>query len=180
MNLQRFDELMQVPRPPCQTVAEWRCLLEFADGYFKSRGITNPVVVEIGIADNGQKHFYRELLNGEHIGIDLAPYADIVGNSQLAETVEKLKARLSGRMIDLLFIDGDHSFQGVKTDYELYEPLTRHLIAFHDIFGDVSRFWNEVIDKEKNYPMIMFKKENREPWLYTAGLMGIGLILKGE
>jgi predicted O-methyltransferase YrrM len=36
--------------------------------------------------------------------------------------------------IDLLFIDGDHTFQGVKQDFELFKPwLTeRSLVVFHD------------------------------------------------
>jgi len=53
--------------------------------------------------------------------------------------------------IDLLFIDGDHSYQGVKSDFEMYSPLVRDsgIVAFHDIaharsdYG-VKLFWNEI------------------------------------
>lgn len=36
--------------------------------------------------------------------------------------------------IDFLFIDGDHNYEGVKVDWDLYKPLLRDgsLIAFHD------------------------------------------------
>jgi predicted O-methyltransferase YrrM len=55
--------------------------------------------------------------------------------------------------VDFLFIDGDHSLESVRRDYELYAPLVRDggLIAFHDIVegpeelvGGVPRFWREV------------------------------------
>lgn len=59
---------------------------------------------------------------------------------------------LGGRQIDLLFIDGDHTYEGVKHDFMLYRDLVRPggLIGFHDIVVnrfdpdiDVARFWNE-------------------------------------
>ena len=53
-----------------------------------------------------------------------------------------------GLGIDFLFIDGDHSYDGVKRDFEMYGPLVNPsgLIAFHDIdyCPDVRRFWDEV------------------------------------
>jgi hypothetical protein len=44
-------------------------------------------------------------------------------------------AFLRGRRIDLLFIDADHRYQGVRRDFELYSPLCRTwwVIGFHDI-----------------------------------------------
>jgi predicted O-methyltransferase YrrM len=50
--------------------------------------------------------------------------------------------------LDFLFIDGDHSYDGVKRDFEMYGSLINPagLIAFHDIdySRDVRRFWDEV------------------------------------
>ena len=52
------------------------------------------------------------------------------------------------RGLDFLFIDGDHSYDGVKRDFEMYGSLVKPagLIAFHDIdFGrGVRRFWDEI------------------------------------
>lgn len=69
-------------------------------------------------------------------------------DSHSAEVHQKIKALLGGRPLDVLFIDGDHSYEGVKADYTMYGPLVRPggLIAFHDTvyIADVTRFWNEV------------------------------------
>lgn len=69
------------------------------------------------------------------------------------ETVEHVKNLLKGELLDFLFIDGDHSYQGVKRDFEMYSPLVRPggLIAFHDIVpgpeekvGGVPELWQEI------------------------------------
>lgn len=42
---------------------------------------------------------------------------------------------LTNSKIDLLFIDGDHSYEGVKKDWDLYSPMLHpgSLVIFHDI-----------------------------------------------
>jgi cephalosporin hydroxylase len=74
-------------------------------------------------------------------------------DSHKRDTLEQVKAILSGRDIDFLFIDGDHTYEGVKTDFEMYSPLVgkQGIIAFHDIVpggwenvGGVPQFWNEL------------------------------------
>jgi predicted O-methyltransferase YrrM len=77
----------------------------------------------------------------------------IRANSHQAETVESVKRALSGRSLDYLFIDGDHTYEGVKKDFELYAPFVRKggFIALHDIFAhqpehrcEVDVFWAEL------------------------------------
>ena len=62
----------------------------------------------------------------------------IRGNTQNPKTVESVRRALSGRKIDLLFIDGDHSFFGVMNDFVRFSPLMseKGIIAFHDIHPD--------------------------------------------
>jgi predicted O-methyltransferase YrrM len=75
--------------------------------------------------------------------------------------------------IDLLFIDGDHSYDGVKQDWELFSPyLSPFGIAiFHDTIWDlqpdsvvsrlskmgVPRFVNEL--RQKGYPVLTIEKD---------------------
>ena len=59
----------------------------------------------------------------------------IDGDSKAPASVELFRAALGGRKLDLLFIDGDHLFEGVKSDFELYFGFVKPggVIAFHDI-----------------------------------------------
>jgi predicted O-methyltransferase YrrM len=91
--------------------------------------------------------------------------------SQTQATVLKL---LNGQQIDLLFIDGDHSYTGVRADFEMYSPLVRPggIVAFHDIAfqlppNEVARFWNEIKTSHKHKEIL-----HRA----TKDAMGIGIV----
>jgi cephalosporin hydroxylase len=71
-------------------------------------------------------------------------------DSQSPATVDRVRRLLGDRPVDFLFVDGDHSYDAVKRDYELWSPLVRRggLIAFHDVKpdapNDVPRFWSDL------------------------------------
>lgn len=165
MDINQFKAAMKLP--PGQGALEWQLFLEFIEAYFKNRGVANPVVVEIGTRRNRQKAFYEQFLGAHHIGIDVSSHfakPDILGDSKDPRTLKALKKMLNGAPINLLFIDGDHSYEGAKSDYEMYGPLVDNIIALHDISSldhGVWKFWKELTE---NFKSINSKHSMRIGW----------------
>ncbi len=95
----------------------------------------------------------------------------IRGNSRAPKTLERVRSLLHGHPLDLLFIDGDHSYDAVKADFTLYSPLVRSggRIVFHDIVrdfatrcgtptghytGGVPVFWEEIRAQHRTLELI--------------------------
>ena len=83
---------------------------------------------------------------------------------------------IQGGKFDVIFIDGDHTYDGVKKDFELYSDLINKggIICFHDIWDTeehhrqgcyVDKFWNEI---KENYRYDELGKE-----IKTWGGIGI-------
>lgn len=79
----------------------------------------------------------------------------ISGNSQDALNLAKVENYLQGQKLDFLFIDGDHTEDGVTRDFFLYKHLVKKYgwIGFHDIKDSnfhsanncfVSKLWNKL------------------------------------
>ena len=119
------------------------------------RMIEPQTVVEIGTHKGGNSFLFCHALPSVKlvVGVDLcvqnAPkliyferpgqvYYALHGDSQTSSMLCNVKKRLNGQSVDFLFIDGDHSLNGVFADFQLYAPLVRPggIVAFHDIVPD--------------------------------------------
>jgi Predicted O-methyltransferase len=132
--------------------------------YGLTRSLKPDVAVEIGSA-RGKSACYvgralKENGSGKLYAIDphtqtdwndinsVDTYGEIQKNIsalKLGNEVEVMRemsteiARTWTRPIDLLFIDGDHSYAGVKRDWELFSPFVSRfgVVVFHDTIWDL-------------------------------------------
>ena len=83
---------------------------------------------------------------------------------------------LGNKKLDMLFIDGDHNFEGVYADYHIYSSFVKKggIIAFHDCLNNISgkgvfKFIKEI---QKTNNKIKFKK------IVHSKSLGIAYIIK--
>ncbi len=102
-------------------------------------------------------------------GFDAGSY---FGDSHSMEAADWAWHDMPEGRYDLVFIDGDHSYEGVEKDFLTYGAMGK-IIAFHDIVNDgtpgVKQFWDELKTK---YP-------HRTDEIVRSG-MGIGILRNGE
>lgn len=115
-------------------------------GFFRS--IYELVGFEMGISvDNGKWRAEEWPKNSKGI-----PYVRCEGDSHSKECEEWLKANLHD--IDLFFIDGDHSYEGVCLDIKLASRILPKgtLVGFHDLYcarvPGVAKAYQEMITEK--------------------------------
>lgn len=128
-----------------------------------ARDIEHPIYLEIGARHGGSLLYVAEVLgprwrylvidwsaNRPDYEANLRKVLTVIGregrearfvrgDSHEPVTWKQVRRLLNGEEISLLFIDGDHSLDGVRRDFEDYGRLVRKggLIAVHDILGSV-------------------------------------------
>lgn len=100
-------------------------------------------------------------------------------NSQTHEFQEYMREQF----FDVVFIDGDHTYEAVKHDFEVCKNSGR-IFVFHDIINDacpgVIQIWNELKTHEKDtYDFIEFIEQYEEVQKNTGqSYLGIGVAIK--
>lgn len=116
------------------------------------------ISVDLEYKNEAQRIDFKK--RNEALKIDFPDSILITGDSHKIETLNQVKEALNGELVDVLFIDGDHTYEGVKQDYFLYKHLVsdKGLIIFHDVIDSnfhrtnncyVSKFWNELNGNKK-------------------------------
>lgn len=95
---------------------------------------------------------------------------------------EEFKNYIKNNFFDLIFIDGDHSYHGVKNDYEISKNSGK-IFVFHDITNDVCpgvvQFWNELKKEKDTYNFFEFTEQYEDVWNDTQQkFLGIGVAIK--
>jgi predicted O-methyltransferase YrrM len=134
-------------------------------------------VIEIGTAGGGTLFFWSRVAHPEativtidlpggnfgggtsrirlpllrHLALPTQKVHFIRASSHDSSTLSQTKDLLNGNRADFLFIDGDHTPVGVRSDFEMFSPLVRRggIVGFHDIaiqspeYG-VEKLWQEL------------------------------------
>lgn len=146
--------------------------------------------LEIGVHHAGTFGVWQEL-SRRVVGIDAMrgtdatdfPQEVIIGNSHDPATRAKVEDALGDETVDFLFIDGDHTYEGARQDFEEYGALVRPggIIAIHDINEDgadedpesgVGRFWKDLIKTHDTLSIVARRPGKRIP-------LGIGVVFTG-
>jgi predicted O-methyltransferase YrrM len=90
--------------------------------------------------------------------------------------LERVKKILSDGKLSFLFVDGDHTYKGVKRDFVMYAKLVKPggIVAFHDIVpgpansvGEVPLFWSKIRGEFRHKELI----KNRQQGGYGIGVL---------
>ncbi|KKM64057.1 hypothetical protein LCGC14_1505190 [marine sediment metagenome] len=157
-----------------QIIPEWTWFLEQIEK-------TKPkVIIEIGMA-SGASSLCLSYFTEHLISIDSSvprnqdvfhnikqncKFDFVSGNSNEKKTISKVINFLNGKEVDVLFIDGDHSYDGAKEDFNRYKKLVKPggIIGIHDIAISkyhikngcyVFQLWNKI---KKQYPSCCSEK----------------------
>lgn len=118
------------------------------------------------------KFFEKRMMSGQ-----CGKTTMVMGDSHTQSSYHKVLEILDGEELGLLFIDGDHTYEGVKKDYDMYGPLVKPggFIVFHDITDsdhhrqlnvNVAKLWNEIEGDKTTF-------ETNSVWGYGIGVLRV-------
>ncbi len=143
---------------------------ELADVLVLVADLAPTVIVEIGCDRGGTLYAWRQVCQRVY-GITSADNSHAaggsggpldshgatvqVGDSHDPATFDWLTGQLDSDPVDVLVLDGDHTYDGVSQDFTMYAPLVRPggLVLLHDIAvtndprAQVYRFWPELVER---------------------------------
>jgi len=154
-------------------------------------------ILEIGSARGGTALYWANMIGDDGIvySVDIANekkcYVGTEFEKQIIEMVGdthdvSFKQKICDEVgeVDVLFIDGDHTKEGVKDDFNSFKHLVRKggFIVLHDIIDSeyhrangcfVALFWNEIKDQYKTFEFV----DSTTFYSFTPiQSMGIGVI----
>lgn len=107
----------------------------------------------------------------------------VQGDSHDPATLQRVLDTL-GEPPDCVFIDADHSYAATKADFDLWWPLVRRMVGFHDIrMPGTMDFWREVSRLHPSIELVSRDTASACAWQHgaTTGDVdcgGIGVLFK--
>jgi predicted SAM-dependent methyltransferase/cephalosporin hydroxylase len=155
-------------------------------------------VLEIGSANGGTAVFWANMIGDDGVvySVDITPvdkcYKGTEYEKQIIEMIgdshdQTFKQEIYDKVgkVDMLFIDGDHSYEGAKDDFNSFAHMVRDggFIVLHDIVDSeyhrergcfVATLWNEI---KNEYKIFEFIDTQELPGVDTpVQSMGIGVV----
>jgi cephalosporin hydroxylase len=121
LNVKNF---MEIGTDQGGSFAIWSKLSE--DGIRISVDLPHGMFGRTDYDENERDNYLRSLGSNVHM---------YWGSSHDINMLKLVEEKLDTILLDFMFIDGDHTYEGVKADFEMYKHLVRPggWIAFHDI-----------------------------------------------
>lgn len=139
------------------------------------KAFPNALVAGIDRAESSFDDMYKTLFLSGHVN-NVKP---IFGDSHNGSMYKYIKHEVfGGDFVDFLFIDGDHTYEGVKRDWQIYAPMVRPggFVALHDT-KRIGEKWAGNVEVRRFADEMQQKFPSIEIWNGPKGDNGPGTIL---